>query len=90
MENHKLVLLVKNKMLELGLNRVELAKKMGITEGTIRKWERDGFDNAKLTNIKKLCKVLNINPLLFIGGESVNISMSYDDFIKIKNELNKK
>lgn len=90
MENHKLVLLVKNKMLELGLNRVELAKKMGITEGTLRKWERDGYDNAKLTNIKKLCQVLNINPMLFVGGESVNISITYEDYLKLKNELSKK
>ena len=41
----------------------QLAKKVGVSERSIRYWEADReiLKNAKVKNIVKLCKVLKIN-----------------------------
>ena len=49
--------------LESNLTQAQLAKKVGVTERCIRKWEKDReiLRNAKVKNILKLCKVLKIS-----------------------------
>lgn len=47
----------------IGLSISQLAKKVGVSERTIRYWEQDKelLKNAKVKNILKLCKVLKIS-----------------------------
>ena len=48
---------------ERNLTQAQLAKKVGVTERCIRKWEsdRDYLRNARVINIVRLCKVLKIS-----------------------------
>lgn len=48
---------------QIGLSISQLAKKVGVSERTIRYWEQDKelLKNAKVKNILKLCKVLKIS-----------------------------
>lgn len=73
-------------MLLLGYNKVTLAKKIGLTESAIRRWQREGFGKAKLDNIKNLCRVLSINPLVFLGKQDIKITRSYDELEQLFNK----
>ena len=48
---------------QAGLSISQLAKKVGVSERTVRYWEQDKeiLKNAKVKNILKLCKVLKIS-----------------------------
>lgn len=49
--------------LERNLTQAQLAKKVGVTERCVRKWEdnKEFLRNARVKNIIKLCKVLQIS-----------------------------
>ena len=44
--------IIKKKLMEKGMTRVELAAKVGVTESAVRHWENTGIDNLKLSNAK--------------------------------------
>lgn len=51
--------IIKKKLMEKGMTRVELAAKVGVTESAVRHWEKTGIDNLKLSNAKKLANALD-------------------------------
>lgn len=63
--------LIKNKIKAKGESRVKVAKEIGVTEYAIRNWEQNGVNNAKLTNVKKLAKYINVDPLVLLGIEPI-------------------
>lgn len=64
--------LIKKGMEKKGLNRVQLAKKVGVSEGAIRKWEKEGIENAKLTSVKKICEVLDLDTMELLGLKPIS------------------
>ena len=80
----KILDLIKIKMKEQGYNYSSLARKMGITEGAVRLWFINGIDNMKLSNAKKLCKILDIKPLIFMGFESIYNDETYQNYNRLK------
>lgn len=59
---------LKQKRKEKGLTLVQLGEKIGVTNGTISKWERGHIKNMKRDKIEVLCNVLDIPPLVLING----------------------
>ena len=45
-----------------GLTQKQLASLMGISESTMVKWEKSNGKDMKLSDFKKLCKILGLNP----------------------------
>lgn len=58
---------LKERRLELGLTMLEVAKKVGVSEATISRWESGDIDNMKRDKIALLAKALDISPLLIVG-----------------------
>lgn len=56
------------------ITRIELASRIGVTEGAIRKWEKNGFDTVKMENIRNLAKYanLNINEIMGLASPTDN------------------
>lgn len=63
---------LKQKRKEKGLTLVQLGEKIGVTNGTISKWERGHIKNMKRDKIEALCNVLDIPPLVLINGIEKN------------------
>lgn len=74
---------LKQRRHEIGLVLEEVGKKVGVSKGTVQKWESGFIDNMKRDKIALLSDALKISPLQIIGYE--------DDTPKILtyyNELN--
>lgn len=82
MEDNKIGKLIRSQILSLGMTRVEVASKMGVTEGAIRVWEKKGLDNTKIGTAKKLAEILNIDPLILL--EIIPIPEEYTLSNKVK------
>jgi transcriptional regulator with XRE-family HTH domain len=58
---------LKNRRLELSLTMLDIAKKVGVSEATISRWESGDIDNMKRDKIALLAQALKISPLLIVG-----------------------
>ena len=65
--------------LELGLTQNEISTHVGVSEGTISRWESGEIKNMKRNNIYKLSQILKISPLLLL-----NDSLSDDDIEQLE------
>lgn len=59
--------IIKSKRLELGMTMKELAEKVGVSEGTISRWESGEIANMRRNVIVSLAKALNITPAVLMG-----------------------
>lgn len=57
---------------ELGLTLDDIAKFVGVTKSTVKKWESGNIKNMKRDKIMLLAKVLNVPPLAFIVAEKIS------------------
>ena len=80
----------------LGLSQEQLAERLGITLGTISKWER-GVCLPDANNIAKLCKLFDISYNELLSGEEINqkdykqhSEKLLEEFSKIETLTNKK
>ena len=55
--------IVRDKRLELGLTMKEVADAVGVSEGTVSRWESGDIADMKRSRIINLAKVLKISPL---------------------------
>ena len=58
---------LKERRLQLGLTMLEVAKRVGVSEATISRWESGDIDNMKRDKIALLAKALEISPLVIVG-----------------------
>ena len=63
--------IIKENRLKLGLTMAELAKKVGVSEGTISRWESGDIANMKQNNIISVSKALDISPLDLLEFDTV-------------------
>ena len=60
---------IKNRRLELDLTMKQVADSVGVSEGTVSRWESGDISNMKRDKIFKLSKVLKISPLVILGWD---------------------
>lgn len=56
---------------ELGLTLEDVGKAVGVTKGTVLRWESGSIHNMKRDKIAALSKVLSLDPTLFITPSEV-------------------
>ncbi len=52
---------------ELNLTMYELSQKVGVSEGTISRWESGDIENMRCDKIEPLAKALNVSPSFLMG-----------------------
>ena len=62
--------IIKSRRLELGLTLKQVADRVGVSEGSVSRWESGEIDNMRRDKIAALAKVLSIDPLIIIGQQS--------------------
>lgn len=76
---------LKNRRIELGLTMKETAAKVGVTEGTISRWESGDIENMRRDKIAAYSKVLRVDPAVIMGW---NDPPKEDPLISKLNRLN--
>ena len=69
--------IIRNKRIELGLSMKELADKVGVTEGTISRWESGNIANMRRDKIVALANALGVSPALIMGWEEEQPKQRY-------------
>ena len=62
--------IIRERRNELGLTLKEVADYVGVSEGTVSRWESGDIANMKRSRINSLAEILNISPLVLIGQEN--------------------
>lgn len=62
--------IIKNRRIELNMTMKEVADKVGVSEGTVSRWESGDIANMRRDKIMALAKVLDLSP---------NVIMEWDD-----------
>lgn len=78
--------IIKNRRIELGLTMKELSNRVGVSEGTISRWESGEIANMRRSAIVKLANALNLSPSEIMGWQKES-SNSHDNNLP---SLNKK
>lgn len=60
---------LKNSRLSLGMTMKDLADKVGVSEGTVSRWESGDIENMRRDKIVKLAKALEISPAIIMGWD---------------------
>lgn len=68
--------IIKEKRLEHGLTMKELAQKVGVSEGTVSRWESGEIANMRRGAMVALSKVLGISPEVLMGWDQEDKSKS--------------
>ena len=58
---------IKTRRIELGLTMKAVAEFVGVSEGTISRWESGEIKNMKRNKIAKLSQILKISPMELMG-----------------------
>lgn len=61
--------IIRSRREELGLTMKEVADKVGVSEGTISRWESGDIQNMKRDKIASLAKALDMSPAVIMGWE---------------------
>lgn len=69
--------IIKNRRVELGLTMKDIADYVGVSEGTVSRWESGNIANMKRSRINKLAEILQISPLSLIGVKSSSVLSSH-------------
>lgn len=81
--------MIKSRRLELGLTMKEVASAVGVSEGTISRWESGEISNMKRSRIASLAKVLNLQPSDLIFGNTTEPKAPAEDASDIDREFKK-
>ena len=63
--------IIHNKRVELGLTLKDVADYVGVSEGTVSRWESGDIANMKRSRINRLAEVLEISPLVLLGRDDI-------------------
>lgn len=61
--------IIKNRRLELGLTMLDVAKAVGVSEGTVSRWESGEIANMRQSRIAALANVLKMSPAELMGWD---------------------
>lgn len=62
---------IKDRRLLLDMSQQTLADKVGVSKSAISRYESGEIGNMGVDKAKKLAKALRVDPLIFVGGETV-------------------
>lgn len=65
---------LKDRRIELGLTMLQVAKKTGVSEATISRWESGDIANMRRDKIVSLANALQVSPSFIMGWEDDNTS----------------
>lgn len=66
---------LKRRRLELGLTLKQVAKVVGVSEGTVSKWESGSIGSMRLDKARALSKALSIDPRAFMEQDEPDSEM---------------
>lgn len=72
--------ILKNRRLELGLTMKEVSLKVGVSEGTISRWESGDIENMRRDKISALAEALDISPSVIMGWDESSGFVSCESF----------
>lgn len=61
--------ILKNRRIELGLTMADVAKQVGVSEGTVSRWESGNIANMRRSKIAALAKALRLDPNVIMGWD---------------------
>lgn len=61
--------IIKNRRIEMGYTMKELAEKVGVSEGTVSRWESGEIANMRRDKILLLANALCLSPAVIMGWE---------------------
>lgn len=64
--------ILRNRRLELHLTLKQIADAVGVSEGTVSRWESGDIDNMRRDKIAALSKVLSLDPRVIMGWGAVD------------------
>lgn len=67
--------IIKKRRIELGLTAKEVAKRVGVAESTVVRWETGYIGSMKIDTAKNVANALHLSPLVFIT-ENLDFSES--------------
>lgn len=71
--------IIKNRRIELGLTMKDVADAVGVSEGTVSRWESGDIANMRRDRIHALSKVLSIDPAIILGIEDSTANRTVTD-----------
>lgn len=87
--------ILKRRRTDLGLTMKDLAHKVGVSEGTISRWESGDIENMRRDKIAALASALEISPAVIMGwntaaefGEGVFLTPDESALLSDYNRLN--
>lgn len=69
--------ILRNRRLELGMSMKDLAEKVGVSEGTISRWESGKIEDMRRNKIKALADALHLSPSVIMEWEEPPEEPSY-------------
>ena len=70
-----------NRRIEAGMTMKELSQKVGVSEGTISRWESGEIANMRRDKIQKLADALHITPGVIMGWpEDLSNELAYQKY----------
>lgn len=70
--------ILKNRRIELGLTMLDVANKVGVSEGTISRWESGNIANMRRDKIVSLAKALDLSPAVIMGWDQEDTNPTED------------
>ncbi len=71
--------IIKNRRLELNMTLLDIAKKVGVSEATVSRWESGDIANMKRDKIALLAKALDISPSVIMGWDEPIKTIGYHE-----------
>lgn len=71
--------ILRNRRLELGLTMKQVADSVGVSEGTISKWESGNINSMRLDKAFAISKILSIDPRLLMGQDENQFESELSD-----------
>lgn len=82
--------MIKDRRIELGLTMKQVAKAVGVSEGTISRWESGEISNMKRSRIADLAKVLKLKPSDLVLGHIEDENKKTEEETTTPSDLDKK
>ena len=69
--------ILKQSRIELGLTMLDVAKAVGVSEGTVSRWESGDIANMRRDKIAALAHTLDLSPSVIMGWDSPKIDTGF-------------
>ncbi len=77
---------IKERRSELGLTLEEIGKFVGVSKGTVCKWERGFIKNMRRDKIVKLAEILQVSPIDFLISEGYILNNTKQKKVPLNEE----